>query len=66
MLLETDIEKVVEHCEASGRKVVDKGTNSYTGHLMIGNMTYWAEYRKKDDGFELLNAYGHRMKIEED
>jgi Fe-S oxidoreductase len=66
MLLETDIEKVVEHCETSGRKVVDKGTNSYTGHLMIGNMTYWAEYRKKDDGFELLNAYGHRMKIEED
>ena len=45
---------------------MDKGTNSYTGHLMIGNMTYWAEYRKKDDGFELLNAYGHRMKIEED
>jgi Fe-S oxidoreductase len=66
MILKTDIEKVVGHCEASGRKIVDADSNSFAGHLMIGNMTYWVEYRNKDDGYELLNAYSHRMKIEEE
>jgi len=33
---------------------------------LIGNMTYWVEYHSKDDGYELLNAYSHRMKIEEE
>lgn len=66
MILETDIEKVVEHCETSGRKIVDADSNSFSGHLLIGNMTYWVEYHSKDDGYELLNAYSHRMKIEEE
>ncbi len=66
MILESDIEKVVEHCELSGRKIEDANSNSFAGHLMIGCMTYWALYRKRDDGFELLNAYSHRMKIEEE
>lgn len=65
MILETDIQTVVEHCENSGKKIIDVNTGSFTGHLMIGCMTYWVEYRHKDDGFELRNAYSHRMKIEE-
>ena len=27
-------------------------------------MTYWVEYRKNGESFELVNAYSHRMKIE--
>lgn len=65
-LLEADLAAVVEHCERTGRKVVDPESGHFHGHLMIGPMTYWAEYRPAPDGgFELLNAYGHRMAIEE-
>jgi len=65
-LLETDVAAVVEHCERTGRKVVDPSRGSFHGHLLIGQMTYWAEYRPAPGGgFELLNAYGHRMAIEE-
>jgi len=65
MILETDIEAVIEHCESSGRKVLDRESGHFTGRLKIGNMTYWAEYSPTDDGFDLVNAYSHRMSIEE-
>jgi hypothetical protein len=63
--LETDIEAVIEHCENSGRKVMDPESGHFTGHLQIGNLTYWAEYFPADDGFHLVNAYCHRMSIVE-
>ncbi len=65
MILETDIEAVVEYCESSGRKVLDPESGHFSGHLQIGQMTFWAEYRAMGEGFELINAYGHRMGIEE-
>jgi Fe-S oxidoreductase len=65
MILETDIEAVVEHCETSGRKVLDPESGYFTGHLQVGTMTYWAEYFPIAGGCELVKAYGHRMRIEE-
>jgi len=65
MILETDIAAVIEQCESSGRKIWDPESGHFTGHLQIGNFTYWAEYLPVENGFELFNAYGHRMSIEE-
>jgi Fe-S oxidoreductase len=65
MILETDIEAVIEHCESSGRKVLDPESGHFIGHLQIGNITYWAVYSPVDTGFDLFNAYSHRMSIEE-
>ncbi len=65
MILETDIKTVIEHCESSGKKVLDPESGFFAGHLQIGNMTYWAEYFPVDEGFDLVNAYSHRMSIEE-
>lgn len=65
MILESEIATLIEHCEKSGKKVFDRDAGHLVGHLKIGNMTYWAEYKRVDDGFELINAYCHRMSIEE-
>ncbi len=65
MILETDIEAVIEHCESSGRKVLDPKSGHFSGHLKIGYVTYWAEYVPVSEGFELFKAYSHRMSIEE-
>lgn len=65
MILEMEIEKVIEYCENSGRKVINSDNGHFIGHLKIENMTFWAEYASVDTGFELYNAYGHRMEIEE-
>ncbi len=65
LLLETDIATVIEACENSGKKVLDPATGTFSGHLLLGHMTYWAEYRPlPGQEFELINAYGHRMTIE--
>lgn len=65
MILETDIETVVEFCESCGRKVLLPESGHFGGHLQIGNVTYWAEYLPAAGGFELVNAYSHRMSVEE-
>jgi Fe-S oxidoreductase len=66
MILETDIYAVIEKCEQSGKKVFDPDAETFSGHIRIGNMTYWVEYKITGNyGYELVNAYSHRMKIEE-
>ncbi len=63
-ILEEEIIDVVDFCETTGRKIalIDHGT--FSGYRKIGHMTYWVEYRKMEEGFELVNAYGHRMSID--
>jgi Fe-S oxidoreductase len=63
MILETDIIPVVEYCESSGNKVENSVTGSFFGYMQVNRFTYWVEYRSVGDGFELLNAYSHRMRI---
>jgi hypothetical protein len=66
MILETDLCKVIEHCEETGEKMSDPDKGTFCGHMLIGNMTYWVEYRLAGPGeYELINGYCPRMKIEE-
>lgn len=66
MILEDDIESVIEHCEDTGKKILDPKSGHFIGHMKVDNMTFWVEYAPKDDGFELFKAYGHRMSIVEE
>ena len=59
-----DLAAVVEHCERTGRKLLDPDAGSFSGHLVVGHTTCWAEYRPVPGGFELINAYAHRMSLE--
>jgi len=66
MILETEVETVIEHCERNGRKVLDPETGHFSGHLQLGKITYWVEYTPLgDDLYEVFTAYSHRMSIEE-
>lgn len=65
LILESEAAAVVRHCEETGRKVLDPRSGHFFGHLQIGNMTYWVEYFTVGEGFELVNAYSHRMSIDE-
>ena len=66
MILETEIEEVIEYCEREGKKILNGKNGHFMGHLKIGYMTYWAEYDIFRDGYELFNAYAHRMSLEDD
>ena len=80
-ILEEDVVKVLDFCERSGRRVFLPDKGIYGGYSEIGYTTYWVEYRMpkpaegagSSDGrapasasYELVNAYAHRMKIEQE
>ncbi len=62
-ILEEDIRKVIFEAETSGRKMKSRESGSYMAYLQPANVTFWVEYIPAGDGFSVLNAYCHRMKI---
>ncbi len=64
LILLEDVEAVIRHCETSGEKAMDESGLCF-GHLQIGQMTFWVEYRLTADGCCLENAYCHRMSLGE-
>jgi Fe-S oxidoreductase len=68
LILEDDLREVIEHCEASGRKLIDRRDGRCVGHLLKGAVTYWVEYERSgegEDGWRVLNAYSHRLVVQE-
>jgi Fe-S oxidoreductase len=63
-LIEEDILSVIEDCEAEGGFIIDPATSHRFGSGVVGNLTHWAEYAVTETGYELINAYSHRMSIE--
>jgi Fe-S oxidoreductase len=64
LISEDEAWKVVKHCEETGSRLIDKKRGTFCGHLQIGLVTYWVEYKKDKGVFEIVNAYSHRMQIE--
>ncbi|MBP1753297.1 MAG: aldehyde dehydrogenase, iron-sulfur subunit [Geobacteraceae bacterium] len=62
-ILEEDIRKVIFHAETSGKKMRSRENGNYLAYLQPENVTFWVEYSPREDGFTVLNAYCHRMKI---
>lgn len=63
-LLEEDICHVLEMGELHGRRAYDPDTGTYKCYREIGSITCWLEYKPSDKGYEVVNVYTHRMKIE--
>ncbi|MCL2166667.1 MAG: heterodisulfide reductase-related iron-sulfur binding cluster, partial [Clostridiales bacterium] len=64
-LLEKDVFAAVLYCEKMNRKVYNETTGTFAGHFQQGNKTYWVAYKPEGAGYRLLNAYAHRLKIDE-
>ncbi len=63
-ILEEDICTVILNAQATGRKTVDRQTGHFIAYKEIGHITCWVEFSPMEDGYEIHNAYTHRMKIE--
>lgn len=63
LILEGDIKKVIGYAE----KTKNSFFNPESGHILawrrLVNVTFWVEYKKVDDTFEIINAYSHRMNV---
>lgn len=63
-VLEEDICHVLEMGEVHGRRTLDPEKGTYKCYREVGHITCWVEYRIKDNAYEIVNVYTHRMKIE--
>jgi len=63
LILESDIKKVIGYAEETKNSFF----NPENGHILswrrLVNVTFWVEYRKVDDTFDIINAYCHRMNV---
>jgi len=64
-LLESDLLEAVLYCEERNRKIKDEGTGTFAGYHRKGRLTCWVEYKPEKEGYRLLNAYAHKVTIEE-
>jgi Fe-S oxidoreductase len=65
LILEDNVKELIHFAETSGRRLYCEDEDVYTAHHEQGKVTLWAEYKPTDGGYLLLNAYAHRMRVEE-
>lgn len=65
-ILLQDVEKVIENAEETGEKFKNPENGKYLARKRLDNVTYWVEYKKKDDVYLVEDVYSHRMEVVEE
>lgn len=60
-ILEEDVQQVIARAEAHGRQLRHPATGRLRAAFRPRHVTFWVEYAPHADGFEVFNAYCHRM-----
>lgn len=60
---EEDVYEVVEFCEQHNQTVLNKETHILTGHLQIGIITYWVQFKREEEYINIHNVYCHRLQL---
>ncbi len=59
-----DVQAAIEHGETTGQKFVNPASGRFLTSFRPGRVTFWVEYSRVDEGFEVHRAYSHRMEIQ--
>ena len=62
-ILTEDLQKVISHAEQSGNKLTHPGTGNFLASFRPYKAVFWVEYSPTPDGYEVHNAYSHRMEV---
>jgi glutamate synthase (NADPH/NADH) small chain len=65
-ILRSDVQKVIDHAEKTGKKLFNPATGRSCASFRPGHVTYWVEYSPEGNGFTVHSAYCHRMEIVEE
>jgi Fe-S oxidoreductase len=60
-ILHSDIAAVISRAEAEQARLIDKATGHFLATHRPGNVTFWVEYSPSGSGYQIHNAYSHRM-----
>jgi glutamate synthase (NADPH/NADH) small chain len=60
-ILDDDVKQVIHYAEQSGDKLCHSVSGRFLAAYRPRTVTFWVEYLPREQGFEIHNAYGHRM-----
>ena len=62
-LLKEDLQKTIHHAETTGEKFINPSTGRSLAFLRPDRVTYWVEYSRIGEDYEVHSAYSHRMEM---
>jgi NADPH-dependent glutamate synthase beta subunit-like oxidoreductase len=62
-ILEDDVRQVMHKVRSGGRCMAHGEDGRRIAAAELGEVTFWVEYRDGQDGYEVLRAWSHRMRI---
>lgn len=62
-ITEQDIQVVIGHAEATGEKFVNPVNGRSLASLRPDRVTFWVEYSRVGDEYDVHSAYSHRMEM---
>ncbi len=62
-ILTEDLQRVIYHAEETGEKLCHSISGRFLASYRPRAVTFWVEYSPREEGFEIHNAYGHRMTL---
>jgi glutamate synthase (NADPH) small chain len=62
-ILEEDIRKVIFYAQKSGKTFFNEKTGHYKASFKPHHVTFWVEYSRDENTFDIHNAYSHRMEV---
>ena len=65
VISDADVRECIWNAEKDGEGFYNAAEDSYLVCLVRSALTYWVRYRKNGHGFEVLEAYCHRMHFRE-
>ena len=58
-----DVERAIDHAETTGEKFVNPSNGRFLTSHRPDRVTYWVEYSRVNEGYQVHRAYSHRMEM---
>jgi hypothetical protein len=62
-ILREDLQKTIHHAETTGEKFINPSTGRSLASLRPDRVTYWVEYSRVGEDYQVHSAYSHRMEM---
>ena len=62
-ILREDVQKAIHHAETTGEKFINPSTGRSLASFRPERVTYWVEYSRAGEEYQVHSAYSHRMEM---
>ncbi len=62
-ILTAELQQAIHRAETTGEKFINTSTGRSLAFFRPGRVTYWVEYSRVGEDFQIHSAYSHRMEM---